>query len=339
MDRRSRRKRNSPEARDKGPVERKMKMKKRIAIIVVASVIVIVLLLCTVAYRVEYTKAAVVADYVTGETKAIMGLTDAGLKFKWPWPIQKVTIYPATMFTLEDAISEVQTSDHQKILVSAYCVWRIDNLMKFNESKATVESAEEALRSLLTSSKRAVGGRHVLGEFINTDPNAMIIPQIEREVLAPVKAHAHKTWGVDVVSVGIKTLGLPEGVTDDVIDAMKKEREKEAGIIRSEGENTADAIRARGKEAADKIIAFAKRKANSIESEGARAAAELYPRFSRNERFSMYLRNLRSLEAELSGRTVYVLYGPEIPAVRYFREGPFLPSPWPGGGKSPKKRK
>ena len=307
-------------------------MVKRIGIVVLAVVICGALLLCTVAYTVRYDQQALVTTFgKAGEP--IKGSTHAGLKFKLPWPIQKVTIYDSTMFTLEDAIAEVQTRDERKIQITAYCVWRIDDVAKFHRSKQTVKAAVEALRHLLAGSKSTVIGSHNMADLVNIDPDKMLISQIEQEILQPVRTLAGNDWGIDVVSVGIKTLALPEAVTAKVIETMKKEREDDAKTLRAQGQATAQAIRERAKGAAAKIIAFANRKADSIESEGARAAAELYPHFMRNERFSMFLRSLKSLETELSGQAVFLLDGSTLPAVDFFRNGPSLPKKTPARGK------
>jgi hypothetical protein len=46
------------------------------------------------------------------------------------------------------------------------------------------------------------------------------------------------------------------------------------------------------------------------------------------------LRSLEGLKKELQGRSVFLLDGSEIPAVKFFREGPKLPTqaPMPSGG-------
>ena len=73
-------------------------------------------------------------------------------------------------------------------------------------------------------------------------------------------------------------------------------------------------------------------------SEGALAAARLYPQFSRNVPFSMFLRWLKSLEEELSGQSVIVLDPSTLQGVKYFSEGASLPSGAPGAGKDQKRK-
>lgn len=313
-----------------------MKMTKRVTLIVIGSVIVVGLLLCTVAYTVDYTEHAVVTNNITGETVAIDGRTDAGLKFKLFYPIQEVTVYDGRTLLLEDPISETVTRDDQNMLVSAYCAWRIEDGVKFRRTIVTQKAAEERLRKLLTDRKKEVVSEHDMSDFVNTDPGKMLIPQIEQEIFGPLQAKAWSSYGIRVISVGIKTLGLPEGVTKQVIQTMKSEREEEAGTIREAGKKTADAIRDRAREASKKILAFAKRTADGIESEGYQAAAELYPKFSRNWDFSMQLRKLKSLEVQLSGPSVLLLDGSGFLGEEPSGEGGL----WliPRSGKAPKKK-
>ncbi len=301
-------------------------MTKRIGIIVIALVIAGGLLLCTVAYTVDYTEISLVKTF--GRlSQPVYGRTDAGLKFKFPWPIQSLTRYPATGLSLESTMTETQTMDGQNIIVTTYCVWRIDDPAKFHGAIEKVALAEEELRKKLSSYTAAIVGRHDLGHFVNTDRKKMRLPEIEREILELIRRQARDDYGVEVVSVGIKNLGLPESTTAEVIGKMKAERNNTAGTLRAEGRAEADAIRERALAAKTKIETFARSRADSLESEGYRAAKELYPQFKKNERFSMFLRSLKSLERELSGRTVMLLDGSLVPAVKYFRTGPALPKP------------
>ena len=301
-------------------------MTKRIGIIVIALVIVGGLLLCTVAYTVDYTEISLVKTF--GQPRQpVYGRTDAGLKLKFPWPVQSLTKYPATMLTLESTTSETATNDEQNIIVTTYCIWRIEDPIQFHRAIEKIAAAEKALRDWLSSYTANVIGLHKLEDFVNTDPAQMRLPKIEREIMELIRPRARDDYGVEVVSVGIKSLGLPEGTTAEVIGKMKAERMAEANKLREQGNSIAMAIRERANSAAAKIQTFAQSRADSIESEGYRAAKELYPQFKKNERFSMFLRSLKSLERELSGRTVVLLDGSLVPAVEYFRTGPALPKP------------
>jgi len=129
--------------------------------------------------------------------------------------------------------------------------------------------------------------------------------------------------------VGIKTLGLPESVSDKVIQAMKDERRKEASRYETAGKAEAMAITERAKEASEQILAFANRKASEIRAQGDQAAAEEYKKFGEDWQLAAFLRSLESLKTELQGRTIFLLDGSAVPGVKYFREGPSLPTKAP----------
>jgi membrane protease subunit HflC len=304
-------------------------MKTHYGMFLLALLVVALLLVSTVAYTVDFTEYALIKTF--GQTTArIDGREQAGLKFKWPWPVQRLVRYDARTAVFEDTANEVATSDKQNLLVTMYCAWRIADPDRFNRTIVTAGAAQERLRDLLRAAKKDVVGRHQMQDLINTDPTKMLIPQIEEEVLAAVREPARDTYGAEVVRVGIKSLGLPKEVTAVVIEAMKEERQRDVRKFEAAGEAQATAIRERAKSASGQILAFANRKAAEIRSEGDRAAATYYKEFARNEPFSMFLRSLESLKVELASKTVILLDGSELPAVQFFRTGPSL-KPFEGG--------
>ncbi|TFG86339.1 MAG: hypothetical protein E4H17_04250 [Gemmatimonadales bacterium] len=131
-------------------------------------------------------------------------------------------------------------------------------------------------------------------------------------------------YGIEIVSVGIKSLSLTEEVSQVVISAMQEERRRDVARYQSEGEAQAQAIEARARSACQQILEFANRRAAEIRSEGDRQAARYYTEFARNERFSMFLRSLESLQKELSDKSVILLDASQHPAIGFFRDGPSL---------------
>ncbi|MDY6913258.1 MAG: SPFH domain-containing protein [Planctomycetota bacterium] len=295
-------------------------MKKHTGVVILAVLVVAALLVSTVAYKVEFTEYALIKRF--GATNRVIVPAEAGLKFKWPWPVEKLIRYDARTFLFEDTSNEVATRDKQNILLTLYCAWRIDDVRRFQSSIETVKASQEALRALLQSAKSDVVGLHNMEDFVNTDPGKMIIPEIERKILESVHERAMTDYGAEVVRVGIKSLALPETVSATVIDAMKEERQLDIRMFESAGEAQATAIRERAEAARDQIIAFAERKAAEIRAEGDRAAAKYYKEFAKNEQLSMFLRSLESLKKELASKATIILDGSEIPAVKFFHEGP-----------------
>ncbi len=218
------------------------------------------------------------------------------------------------------------------VLTSLYCACRIADPVKFHSKIERPKDAEERIRGLLRNHKKEVVPAHNMADLVNTDPEAMRILEIEDKIFAQVRKKAMEDYGVEVVRVGIKSLGLAKNATAVVIEAMKEERQRYVQEYESAGDAKADAIKESAKAYRDQILAFAKRKAQKIRSEGDLAAAMYYSKFNENPGLSMFLRSLESLKLQLSGRVIMIVDKSQNPAVGFFREGPSIVDvPVPGG--------
>jgi membrane protease subunit HflC len=299
----------------------------KVAGVAVVAIVIAMLVAWMVTFKVEFTEHVLVQTF--GKTTAVLnGATDAGLHLRWPF-VQKVVRYDGRTFVFEDAMHELSTKDKQNITLTTFCAWRIAEPRKFQTAIGTVDAGREGIRTKIRSAKSAVIGAHNMDQLVNTDPAKMRIADVEGEILETVRAEARRDYGVEVSLVRVRNLGLPEPVSNRVIEAMKSERQKEVGRYEAAGQAQATAIRERARAATEQILAFAGRKAGEIRTEGIRASAKLYKQFEKNWQLGAYLRSLESLEKELTGRTVILLDGSEIPAVRYFRDGPSLPTTAP----------
>jgi len=305
-------------------------MKSHVGMVVLVFLVIAVLLVSTVAYTVDFTEQALIKRF--GATLYVLkGPGDAGLHFKWPWPVEQLVKYDGRTFVFEDTSTEVETRDKQNLLVTTYCAWRIEDARQFHKSVVKTKTAQDTLRGLLRSAKGKVVGQHDMEAFVNTDPQRMLVPLIERQVMEEIAPQATNLYGVRIVSVGIKSLALPENVTGAVIGAMKEERQREVRRYEAAGEAQATAIRERARTANKQILEFAQRKAAAIRAEGVRQAAQSYESFRDNESFSMFLRSLESLETELASRAVILLDASQVPALNWFHSPPSLPQTAPGG--------
>ena len=284
-------------------------MFRHIGMIVVAVVVVVVLLVSTVAYTVPSTHMVLVKTF--GRIVAVRDGSDssqAGLHFKLPYPIQRVHSYDARTFVLEDALVQVNTRDKQAMLADVYCAWRVKDPVVLNQKGFDmIEAAETKLRDLLRDAQGDVFAQHDMSEFINTDEKQMRLADIAKEVQAKLSESAQREYGVEVVQVGVKSLGLPENVTKEVIKAMQAERQREATDLRTQGEAEAMAIRTQAEAARTKILDFADTLAERVRAEGDAAAAQFYDLYSKDEELSIFLRELESMKEALGKNTVIVL--------------------------------
>jgi membrane protease subunit HflC len=298
----------------------------RRSVLLTAVAIVAVLLLSTVTYQVDQLSDIVlVKTFFQVSSPPLMGAKDAGLRFKWPYPIQSLTRYDARDSILEDPYEQILTKDNQSIILNTFCNWRIEDAVTLDRRVSSAEKAQASLRALLKTVKGNVIARYNMGDIINTDPSKMKLGQIESDILAGVSEPAMREYGIRVTNVGVKVLGLPEGVSQAVIDNQIKERQQEAANYSSAGDAQATAITKRAQSASEEILAFANRRAEFIRTEGKRDAARYYGTFHQNERLAMYLRALDSIKREIgSGRAVFVLDSSQNPALEFFHKSPSL---------------
>lgn len=299
-------------------------MRKHGWIVFMLAVIVVLMVFYTIAYTTDFRQIAVVKTFGKAED-AVYGKTDAGLHWKLPYPIQRLVRYDSRMFIFEDTYTQLQTKDNQNVLITLFCVWRIKDANWFVRSiqgDAKVKDCEDKIRDSLRSAKGAVVTTHPLAEFINTDPDKMHIEKIEKEIFEKVRDSVLRDYGVEIVTLGIRSLGLAQGVTEKVIESMKAERNTEAADYRARGKSIADAIRQRAKTARSQILSFANAKAERIRTEGDKAAAEYYAAFEKDEEFAQYLRKLEFWKKTLSKNAVFVLDGTMLSFIDWLKYGP-----------------
>ncbi len=313
---------------------------KRVGIIIAGVVVVALLLISTVAYTVPSTDKAMVLTFGK-KTRGLDGSNpaEAGLHFKWPWPIQHVVRYDGRTFMFESGVEQFQTKgDRQNMLATVYCAWRINDAATFYRSKETIPAGEMALRELLKDIQGNVLSSYGMSDYVNTDLESIKLRQIEQKIQDRMQTVAMREYGVQIVMVGIKSLALPEDVTAAVIKQMAAERMRFVTRYEGEGAARATAIRERAKAARDQILSFAERRAIDIETRGQEAAAEYYKTYDQNESLSIYLRYLESMRISLKDRTVMVIDPTWMYPLRYFNQDVVLPSknPTPAGWRENK---
>ncbi|MCE9557450.1 MAG: protease modulator HflC, partial [Armatimonadetes bacterium] len=277
---------------------------KRNTLLMTAGLLVAALfVLLQVLFTVREGEAVVVTTF----GKPQRPITEAGLKVRWPWPVQRLYRFDNRIHTLEGAFEETSTSDNKLILASVYAGWRIKEPIQFLERVGTIEQAERNLDGLLRSQKNAVLGQVPFSGLINTNAGAVQFEKIEQEILTSVQKDALTRYGVEIQFLGIRKVGLPESGTEAVFARMKAEREEIAGGYRSEGDREATKIRAEADSQRNQLLAQAEADAKRIRAEGDASAAESYQVFEKNPELAMFLRKLEVLEQTLKKKSTVVL--------------------------------
>lgn len=295
-------------------------MKEHGWIVFLVIAVMLGLLLYSSTFILDAREIAIVKTF--GKASApIDGATQAGLHWKWPWPVRLVR-YDAKTFVFEDAGEEIKTTDNLNVVVSTFCTWRIEDAAKFQRTIETAAEAQERLRDLLRERKKAVVGSYQLSSFVNTDPSLMLMDKMEQKILKDVKATAFEEFGVEVMSVGFMSLTVPETVSKKIIENMQEERNQLAEGYRALGTAVAGAIVGRADRAREQIMAFANTLAENLRAKGTEAGAQYYPTFAENQFFAKFLRRMDFIKEAFSDKTMFLL-DPSVDAgIGYFQQDP-----------------
>jgi len=300
-------------------------------VILVGVALVALLLSNMFFYQVRYDQVAVLTAFDKADSSSVQDT--AGLKWRWPWPINKVSLYSKRLQVLEDKIEELQTADGKSVIVRTYLTWRIADPLRFY---ITLKDPAEANRQLASRLReiRGIISNYRFDELVNLDRSILKLGDIETRATKMLDDElAQAGYGVKVESVGIHKIILPESATEKVFETMIANRERLAENALQEGMAQASAINSEAESARQRILAFAERKAQMIRSEGDREAATQYSSFAENEEFAIFLRKIEALRKMLDHNTTFVLSADSLGILDWFNKDPAAGAPAAVGSK------
>lgn len=273
--------------------------------VVVGAILLVIFFLLLFTFQVRQTDVVVVTTF----GKPTRTETEPGLKFKWPYPIQQLTRFDKRIQNFEDDFEETFTLDRYSLLSAVYVGWTIADPMQFFRSfpKGDPEAAHPQLKGLIRTAKNAAVGNHNFSDFISTDAKQLKFVEIEQEMLNSVKEDARKKYGIEINFLGIKKLGLPESVTQKVLDRMTAERQREVERLKALGESDSIRIRSDAELKRDTILAEADRKATEIRGKADAEAAKSFEAFKVDPELANFLFKLKSLEEFLKNRSTLIM--------------------------------
>jgi membrane protease subunit HflC len=281
---------------------------KNLTITIFIVLILAILVLYPASFQVRETEYALVTQLFGDPVREI---TEPGLKFKWPRPIQRVYKFDSRMRILEANLGETTTKGAVPIIVNTYVVWKIGDPRQFfnaNE-RGSVTAAKKKLLSQISDTQNRIIGQHYFSEFVNSDPAKIIFEDIEKEMLDDLntKQNVKEKYGIEIKAVGIKQLKISEDVSKDVFERMIAERERKTQATIAEGNAEATKIKTDANSIKTVLIATAEAKAKSIQAEGDVEAAKSYKLLEADSGLAMFLQEIEAVKKTLEKNTVIVL--------------------------------
>jgi membrane protease subunit HflC len=281
-------------------------MKRSSLIIVVGALLVIIFAFWLCAFQVRTTEVAVVTTF----GRVSRSLSDPGLYFKLPPPIQRVYRFDQRIQSseFENKFREDLTADNIPLLTSVYIGWRITEpgtfLQKF---PGGISAVEQQLSTLLSDSKSRVVGKHPLSDFVSANTGGSKFGAIEEEILATVDSQlSQNNYGIKVEFLGFKRIGLPEANTEKVFARMTSERNVLISRAQNEGDSRARIIRSDAELHASKILSAAQGEALRIQGQGEAEASKYLDAFQQNPKLASFLFRLDALQDSMKDKSTLI---------------------------------
>ena len=277
-------------------------MINRIGFIIAGALIALMILFSTM-FVVDQRQVGVV--YALGEIKEV--ITEPGLKFKLPPPLQNVVFLDKRIQTLDSPDTRpIFTAEKKSLLIDWMVKWRISDPRQFiRNNGADLRNLETRLAPVVQAAFNEEVTRRTVSSVLATD---------REKVMAGVQARLAdegKAFGIEIIDVRVKRVDFVADITDAVYRRMESERKRVANELRSTGSAEAEKIRADADRQREVILAEAYRDAQKIKGEGDAKASTLYAdAFGRDPQFAQFYRSLEAYRSSFRSKTDMVVVDP-----------------------------
>ncbi len=250
-----------------------------------------------------------------GQIKQIVD--DPGLGFKIPF-LDEVVRYEDRILSLETNVIEVTPADDRRLLVDAFVLWRIDDVVQFRQAVSVggLREADRQLRDIMNSQIRAVlGSDGVTSNTILSPERAELMDRIR------VQADARgRALGISVVDVRLRQTNLPEQNFAATLARMIAEREREATDERARGREAAQRVQAQADRTYEEILSESRRDARIIEGEADAERNKIFAEaYGQDQSFFDFYRSLAAYELSLQGQNSTMVLTPDSEFFNYLR--------------------
>ena len=272
----------------------------------ISSLLLGLLILSSMVFVVDQRQFGVV--YALGQIKTV--ITEPGLHFKLPPPLQNVNYIDKRLLTLDSVDTEpMLTAEKQRVVVDWYVRWRITDPQAYIRNVGLDEKAGASqLNRVVRNSFQEEINKRTVKDLLSTKREELM-NDVKKEVLDVVKGA--KPWGVDIIDVRVTRADYADTITESVYRRMEAERKRVANELRSTGAAEGEKIRADADRQREVTVANAYRDAQKIKGEGDAQAARIYGEaFGRDPQFAQFYRSLEAYKASLSKKTDVMVLDP-----------------------------
>jgi membrane protease subunit HflC len=249
----------------------------------------------------------------------------AGLHFKWPWPIQATQRFDRRLQYFDLSGAELMTRDPNRdtidrtLTIDAYVTWRIadaDSVDRFNRTVGSADGARARLAERISSDLGIEITKRPMDDLVSTEwvtPETRRVDQeraqLRDRLLTALRDRARADYGIEVVDIRLRRVNYPAEVHDTIYERIRSERERKAADYQSEGERQAADIRTASDRRINRLKARSEAEAVRIRGLGDAFADKIRTEAqARDPEFFAFLREMEGLQKALGdGKTLLLL--------------------------------
>ena len=254
--------------------------------------------------------------YALGEIKEV--ITEPGLKFKLPPPLQNVKFIDRRTQTLDSPETRpIFTAEKQSLVIDWLIKWRVTDARQFiRNTGVDLRNAEVRLSPIVQAALNEEVTKRTVGTMLSSERD-----KVMQGVMKRLQDDA-KNFGIEVVDVRIKRVDFASTVTESVYRRMESERKRVANELRSQGAADGEKIRAGADRQREVILAEAYREAQKVKGLGDAEASSIYAEsFGRDPQFANFYRSLEAYRASFRNKTDVMVVDPSSDFFRVMRGG------------------
>ena len=273
-------------------------------------------------------------------------ISTSGLSFKIPF-IESVDVIPNQLLLYDLPASDVITSDKKTMIVDSYVLWQVDDPLKFAQTlSGSVSNAERRIDTIVyNATKNTISNMKQDAVIVSRDGKMTVtvdqtdadvvgndlelpaetkevieIKSLTEEIMEQI-ARTEEQYGIEIVTVEVKKLDLPDDNKQAVYTRMISERENIAAQYTAEGASQAKMIENTTDKEVAIMLSDAQAKAEAIIAEGeAEYMRILSEAYSDPEKtyFYSYVRALDALKTSMTGDNKTVILSDDSPIAQIF---------------------
>ena len=241
-------------------------------------------------------------------------IDEAGLSFKVPF-IQSTDTLPKEILLYDLAASDVITMDKKTMVADSYVLWKIGDPQAFVQTLNSQVDAESRINAQVFMSMKNIISSLEQTEVINGRDG-----ELTKMIMANI-GNSMEQYGIDLITVEIKRLDLPDDNKNAVYERMISERNNIAASYIAEGEAEATKIRTQTDYEISVSISAAKAEAEATvaagEAEYMKTLSNVYSDQSRSD-FYTFVLSLDAAKASMVGENKTLILDEDSPIAQIF---------------------